>query len=111
MKNIGIIIPTIAASLVSFSCSDSSDAKNVIDKATLAAIYVSLLEETSKTQESDLEAASFHHVDSVLARFGVTEQQVRETIKHYSEDLRRWKDFYVEVLAIQSKAKKTTPSR
>lgn len=33
-------------------------------------------------------------VDSILAKYDVTELQVRSTVQEYSKDLRSWKEFY-----------------
>ena len=37
-------------------------------------------------------------VDSILARYGVTESSVRKTVQEYGKDLATWKKFYDDVI-------------
>lgn len=70
----------------------------VIPTETFAEIYAALVENERLAGAEAFLNTRMYDADSTLARFGVTRDQVQETIEYYNEDLSRWHGFYVEAM-------------
>ncbi len=82
-----------------FSCSeDRRLPSDVIPREKFTQLYVALLVAGERGPLSSPDTtrtwSKKEVVDSILAKYDVTEIQVRYTVQEYSKDLQLWKEFY-----------------
>ena len=103
MRTIGIFSSIVIAISFILGCGGKPQSlKAPIPQEKFIQLYVDILiaGESGKLSRVD---SSFTPprsavLDSIYNRYGVTEVQVQQTIDEYSKDLRRWKEFYDEVI-------------
>jgi len=95
----------IALSVVE-SCRRDSPPPDVLATATFAAVYVALVEEGEIHRSFGGKHGAPFNADKTLARFGISRDQVEQTIRYYNEDLERWRGLYAEVVKLQDQNEK-----
>ena len=85
------------------SCSQSRHHPgNLIPHETFVQLYADLLvageAEHFSAADTSGNRAKKAIVDSILAKYHVTEPSVRQTVLEYSKDLQSWKKFYDDVI-------------
>lgn len=88
-------------SLVVGCSENSSRLPGTIPKETFIRLYIDVLIAGESSHLSSTDSAKTgtgrRIIDSLYAKHGVTDIQVRQTIEEYNKDLNRWKEFYDEV--------------
>ena len=84
-----------------FGCRDSELPSGVIDSEQLAEVYVALVRNEGMLERWRTFDTGKFDPDTVLSGLGVTQEQIEETIRYYNRDVRRWKNFYADVVKIQ----------
>ena len=75
-------------------CGADDQSAGVLDKDTFAKVYAALVENEKTLGPQTLYNIKRYDPDTTLARFGVTREQIENTIAYYDQDLRRWHEFY-----------------
>lgn len=103
MIHMKLLHPFLCILSLVFGCSGNRQTANeVIPRETFIQLYIDFLmtgeSGTPPSSDTIQSTEKKSAVDSLYAKYGVTESQVKKTMEEYSKDLQRWKDFYDEVI-------------
>lgn len=104
MKN--NLFSAIVIFVILFSACDSN---KKLDQDTMVDLYVNVViaEEAYPNNLDSLIAKR----DSVFRKFGVTEEEYKNTLESYKEDKEYWDEFFPKALAIIDSLKKSVANR
>ena len=92
-KNLFIFFFLFIPSIFIFNCADGKK----IDQDKLVLIYTDLLiaQDTASLDDKGVDSLR----QAVLQKYNTTEKEYANTIEYYSEDLKRWEEFFDKVTA------------
>jgi len=102
MRTIRVFSSIILVIFLLANCSEETNSFHAsIPRERFVQLYIDVLLAGESGRLSAVDSSRMPRtsvLDSLYQKYEVTESQVKQTIDEYSKDLRRWKEFYDEVI-------------
>jgi len=88
----------LTATLTLTSCENQTSQEKLLEAERFTQIYIALLEEGIKLKNLSPDSAHVFEGEAILSTFSVTQEEFRETVRFYNQDLTRWREFFSAVV-------------
>ena len=92
---------SIALVFLLAGCTQQNTPVHILDKEKFPAVYVALMEAKAKrTRLTDhtVDTTFAKDKEEIFTKFGATEEEFRATVLSYGSDVRKWREFYDDVV-------------